>query len=240
MGVVLLALTPPKKEEAIRQVSFFTSLITFALSLYPLLRFDRGTYRMQFTESVPWIPSWGIHYSLGVDGISLLMVFLTTLLSMIAILSSWTAIQVRVKEYMISLLVLETAMLGVFASTDLFLFYVFWELELIPMFLLIGIWGGPRKLYAAIKFFLYTLAGSVLMLVAILALYTHSGHPMTFDIGTITAAARGFSPKLQFWVFWAFFLGFAFRSPCSPFIPGSPMRTWRPPRRVPSSSPGCS
>ncbi len=231
-GMVLLFLTPRGRDETIRKVAFATSLITFALSLYPLLRFDRGTYQMQFTESVPWIPAWGIHYSVGVDGISLLMVALTTLLSMIAILSSWTAIQERVKEYMIALLVLETAMLGVFVSTDLFLFYIFWELELIPMFLLIGIWGGPRKHYAAVKFFLYTLAGSVLMMVAILALYVHSGDTPTFDIATLTAVAGGFSPKLQFWVFWAFFLGFAFKVPMFPF------HTWLPDAHVEAPTAG--
>lgn len=231
-GVFLLLLTPRGRNETVRQVSFFTSLITFALSLYPLLHFDRGTYRMQFTESAPWIPAWGIHYSVGVDGISLLMIALTTLLSMIAILSSWTAIQKRVKEYMIALLVLETAMLGVFVSTDLFLFYIFWELELIPMFLLIGIWGGPRRHYAAIKFFLYTLTGSVLMMVAILALYVHSGEPLTFDIATLTAAAGGFSPTLQFWVFWAFFLGFAFKVPMFPF------HTWLPDAHVEAPTAG--
>ncbi len=232
LGVVLILLTSKKNEGAIRQVAFFTSILTFCLSLYPVLRFDRGTHEMQFAESVPWIPSWGIHYSVGVDGISLLMIFLTTLLTMIAILSSWTSITERVKEYMIALLVLETAMLGVFAATDLFLFYVFWELELIPMFLLIGIWGGKRKLYAAIKFFLYTLAGSLLMLVAILTLYLNSGTPMTFDIQALTQAASGFSPKIQFWVFWALFLGFAFKVPMFPF------HTWLPDAHVEAPTAG--
>jgi NADH-quinone oxidoreductase subunit M len=231
-GVLLILLTPKRNEETIRQVAFFASLITFGLSLYPVYHFDRGTHLMQFTESVPWIATWGIHYSVGVDGISLLMVFLTTLLSVIAILSSWTSIQDRVKEYMIALLVLETAMLGVFVSTDLFLFYVFWELELIPMFLLIGIWGGPQKLYAAVKFFLYTLAGSVLMMIAILTLYLHSGDPLTFDIQTITQAAGGFSPKMQFWVFWALFLGFAFKVPMFPF------HTWLPDAHVEAPTAG--
>lgn len=231
-GVLLILLTSKRNAEAIRQVAFFTSVITFGLSLYPVIRFDRSTYLMQFTESAPWIPSWGVHYSVGVDGISLLLVFLTTLLSMIAVLSSWTSITERVKEYMIALLVLETAMLGVFVSTDLFLFYVFWELELIPMFLLIGIWGGARKLYAAVKFFLYTLSGSVLMLVAILTLYVHSGDPQSFDIQAITQAAAGFSPKMQFWVFWALFLGFAFKVPMFPF------HTWLPDAHVEAPTAG--
>jgi NADH-quinone oxidoreductase subunit M len=232
VGVLLILLTPKGRAEAIRQVAFFTSVITFFLSLYPLIQFDRSSFQMQFAESIPWIPTWGIHYSVGVDGISLLMVFLTTLLSMVAILSSWTSITERVKEYMIALLVLETAMLGVFVSTDLFLFYVFWELELIPMYLLIGIWGGQGKLYAAVKFFLYTLAGSVLMMVAILTLYIHSGAPMTFDIQTITQAAGGFSPKMQFWVFWALFLGFAFKVPMFPF------HTWLPDAHVEAPTAG--
>ncbi|MEK6777697.1 MAG: NADH-quinone oxidoreductase subunit M [bacterium] len=231
-GVLLILLTSKRNAEAIRQMAFFTSVITFGLSLYPVIRFDRGTYLMQFTESAPWIPTWGVHYSVGVDGISLLLVFLTTLLSMIAVLSSWRAITERVKEYMIALLVLETAMLGVFVSTDLFLFYVFWELELIPMFLLIGIWGGGRKLYAAVKFFLYTLSGSVLMLVAILTLYVHSGDPQSFDIQGITQAAAGFSPKMQFWVFWALFLGFAFKVPMFPF------HTWLPDAHVEAPTAG--
>jgi NADH-quinone oxidoreductase subunit M len=232
LGILLIFLTSKENKNVIRQVAFFTSLITFALSLYPVYHFDRSTHLMQFTESAPWIPAWGIHYSVGIDGISLLMVFLTTLLSVVAILSSWSAIQDRVKEYMIALLVLETAMLGVFVSTDLFLFYVFWELELIPMFLLIGIWGGPRKLYAAVKFFLYTLAGSVLMMVAILTLFLHSGNPLTFDIQTITQAAGGFSPKMQFWVFWALFLGFAFKVPMFPF------HTWLPDAHVEAPTAG--
>ncbi len=231
-GVLLIFLTPRRNETAIRQVAFFASVITFGLSLYPMVRFDRSSFEMQFVESVPWIPSWGVHYSVGVDGISLLMVFLTTLLTMVSILASWTAIRERLKEYMIALLVLETAMLGVFVSTDLFLFYVFWELELIPMFLLIGIWGGPNKLYAAVKFFLYTLAGSVLMMVAILTLYLHSGDPLTFNIQALTEASGGFSPTVQFWVFWALFLGFAFKVPMFPF------HTWLPDAHVEAPTAG--
>jgi NADH-quinone oxidoreductase subunit M len=126
---------------------------------------------MQFGESAPWIAAWNINYRIGIDGISILFVALTTLLTTISIMVSWTAIQDRVREFMVAMLFLEAAIIGVFVSLDLFLFYIFWEAMLIPMYLLIGIWGGPNRLYAAIKFFLYTLVGSVLMLVAIIAVY---------------------------------------------------------------------
>ena len=231
-GAFLVLLLPRGSGEAARRLALLASAAAFVLSLVPLASFDRGTHVMQFRESVPWIPSWGVNYAVGVDGISLLLILLTTLLSLVAVLSSWSAVRERVKEYMASMLVLETAMLGVFAANDLFLFYVFWELELIPMYLLIGIWGGPRRRYAAIKFFLYTLAGSVLMMVAILALYWHSGDPRTFDIQALAAAAPGFSPRMQFWVFWALFLGFAFKVPMFPF------HTWLPDAHVEAPTAG--
>ena len=136
--------------------------------------FDRGKDGFQFVEKRSWIPSIGVHYHFGVDGISALLILLTTLLGVIAILSSWTAITDRVRQYYVFLLLLQTGMLGVFCALDIFLFYVFWEVMLVPMYFLIGIWGGARRLYAAIKFFLYTLAGSVVMLLGILALYFHS------------------------------------------------------------------
>ncbi|HEY1679579.1 MAG TPA: proton-conducting transporter membrane subunit, partial [Candidatus Sulfotelmatobacter sp.] len=180
LGAVLLLFVNKENKDAIRWIANLFSLGGFLISL-PLVpwfwavRFEPG---FKFTEGAAnnWIPSIGAGYVLGIDGISFLLIMLTTLLGWISILSSWTAIESRVKEYYIWFLVLQTGMLGVFMSLDFFLFFVFWEAMLVPMYLLIGIWGGPRKLYAAIKFFLYTLAGSVLMLLGILFLYFHHQH----------------------------------------------------------------
>jgi len=221
VGVVALLVGVRRDDAALaRHVAFATSVVTFLASLPLLARFDRTTAAMQFVEVRDWIPSMGIQYHVGVDGISLLLILLTTLLSMIAILSTWTAVTTRVKEFMIAMLVLETSMIGVFISLDLFLFYLFWEAMLVPMYLLIGVWGGERRIYAAVKFFLYTLAGSVLMLVAILVLYVKAGR--TFDVLTITHLAPHFAPSLQVWVFAALFLAFAVKVPMFPF------HTWLP------------
>src|SRR5438034_6063988 len=160
----------------------------FLLSAPLFFLYDAGRGGFQFEFRRPWIPSIGVDYYVGIDGISLLLLLLTTFLGVISILSSWTAITERVKEYYVFMLVLQTGMLGVFISLDFFLFYVFWEVMLVPMYFLIGIWGGPRKLYAAIKFFLYTLVGSVLMLLGILTLYfqNHNQNGVyTFDIPTL-------------------------------------------------------
>jgi NADH-quinone oxidoreductase subunit M len=185
-----------------------------------------GSNDYTFRETANWIPSIGAKYSLGIDGISLLLVMLTTLLGMIAILSSWTAINTRTKEYYILLLLLQTGMLGVFMSLDFFLFYVFWEVMLVPMYFLIGVWGSERRLYAAIKFFLYTLAGSVIMLLGILALYFNAakapGSVPTFDVPALLAAAQHFSDPLRVWLFWGFFFAFAIKVPMFPF------HTWLP------------
>ncbi|RMF87826.1 MAG: NADH-quinone oxidoreductase subunit M [Nitrospirae bacterium] len=213
-----------------RHVAFWTSVVTFLASLPLAFRFDRTTAAMQFVEVHDWIPAFGIHYHVGVDGISLLLVLLTTLLSMIAILSTWTAVTTRVKEFMVAMLVLETSMIGVFIALDFFLFYLFWEAMLIPMYLLIGVWGGERRIYAAVKFFLYTLAGSVLMLVAILALYFKAGR--TFDIQAIAQQAQGFSPAFQAWVFGALFVAFAVKVPMFPF------HTWLPDAHVEAPTAG--
>src|SRR6266852_2475551 len=167
-GAVLLALMPRQAEGSLKTTAFVVSLASFAVSVAMAFAFNAGDNgRYQFVEHHPWVPQLGIYYSLGVDGISMVLVLLTTFLSAIAILSSWSAVHERVKEYMIFLLFLETGMLGVFMARDLLLFYVFWEVMLLPMYFIIGIWGGPRRVYATIKFFLYTLAGSVLMLLAI-------------------------------------------------------------------------
>src|SRR5215468_7589441 len=178
VGALVLLLVPKENKDAIRWIANIFALAGFLISL-PLVpmfwaqRFNGQAFK--FIEGAPnnWIPSIGAGYYLGIDGISFLLIMLTTLLGWISILSSWTAIEERVKEYYVWFLVLQTGMLGVFMALDFFLFFVFWEAMLVPMYLLIGIWGGPRKLYAAIKFFLYTLLGSVLMLLGILFLYFH-------------------------------------------------------------------
>jgi NADH-quinone oxidoreductase subunit M len=159
-----------RRDGVIRQMALATSVIVFALSLLLWARFDAGSAEFQFVERTPWIPAFGIDYFIGVDGISLLLVVLTGFLTPIALLSSWGSIEKKVKEFSIFILALEAAMIGVFLALDLFLFYVFWDAMLIPMYFLIGIWGYDRRIYAAVKFILYTMAGSVLMLVAILGL----------------------------------------------------------------------
>src|SRR6202795_2718768 len=174
VGALLLLLVPREKEGVHRVVGNVFGVLGFLVSL-PLLKWFKPEWGgFTFEESADWIPSIGAKYHLGIDGISLLLVMLTTFLGMIAILSSWSAIHLRTKEYYILLLLLQTGMIGVFVSLDFFLFYVFWEVMLVPMYFLIGVWGSDRRLYAAIKFFLYTLAGSVVMLLGILALYFHS------------------------------------------------------------------
>jgi NADH-quinone oxidoreductase subunit M len=201
---------------------------------------------MQFVYRATWIEALGVEYAVGIDGISLLLVMLTTLLGGIAILSSWTSIQDRTKEYYVFLLLLQTGMLGVFVSLDFFMFYVFWEVMLVPMYFLIGVWGGPRKLYAAIKFFLYTLVGSVLLLLGILALYfqypviaanvpalaAEFGTAGTFSIQAFQAMAPFLSFDLQWWVFLAFFVGFAIKVPMFPF------HTWLPDAHVQAPTAG--
>ena len=160
-----------------RNVALWTSMITFVLSLFLWIGFDTSTAEFQFVERRPWIEGYDISFHLGIDGISLLFVLLTTFLTPLCILASWEAIKERVKEYMIAFLVLETMMVGVFSSLDLVVFYLFFEGTLIPMFLIIGVWGGPGRVYATFKFFLYTLLGSVLFLLAIMAMYSYGGAP---------------------------------------------------------------
>ncbi len=171
LGIVAIAFIDGKHHDRIRWVAFLTGVVTFAASLPLYFLFDASTYRMQFVEDIPWIEQFGIRYHMGIDGISLFLILLTTFLSALAYLSTWSAVTEKVKGYMISLLFLETGMIGVFCALDFILFYFFWEVMLIPMYFIIGIWGGPRRIYAAVKFFIYTMSGSVLMLVAILFLY---------------------------------------------------------------------
>jgi NADH-quinone oxidoreductase subunit M len=225
-GALLLLFVPREHGAVHRLVGNLFGVLGFLVSL-PLLEWFKPEWgAFQFEETAEWIPSIGAKYHLGIDGISLLLVMLTTLLGMIAILSSWSAIKQRQKEYYILLLLLQVGMLGVFVSLDFFLFYVFWEVMLVPMYFLIGVWGSERRLYAAIKFFLYTLAGSVVMLLAILALYFYApvpaGGARTFDVPTLLAAAQHFGDALKVWLFWGFFFAFAIKVPMFPF------HTWLP------------
>lgn len=226
LGVAAILLA----EEALAKwVALGVSSLVFLVSLPLWVLFDESTPAMQFVETHQWIASPSINYTVGVDGISLPLVLLTTLLTPLCVLISWTAIETRVREFMISLLVMETATLGVFVSLDFVLFYVFWETMLIPMYLLIGIWGGPNRVYAAIKFFLYTLAGSVLLLVAIIVLYFYAGKE-SFDILTLSDAE--YPAWLQAWLFWAFFAAFAVKVPMFPF------HTWLPDAHVEAPTAG--
>jgi NADH-quinone oxidoreductase subunit M len=210
-----------------RAVALWTSLITFALSLLLWVNFDASTAAFQFVEKREWMAPFGITYHMGVDGISMLFVLLSTLLTPLCILASWEAIETRVKEYMVAFLVLETMMVGTFCALDLVLFYVFFEAVLIPMFLIIGIWGGGRRVYSAFKFFLYTLAGSVLMLLAILAMYFDAE---TTDIPTLLTYA--FAPEMQKWLWLAFFASFAVK------MPMWPVHTWLPDAHVDAPTAG--
>jgi NADH-quinone oxidoreductase subunit M len=223
VGALLLLFVPRQSENAHRVIGNLFAMLGLIVSLPLMWRFslDPTRPRYQFMENHDWIPSIGAHYTLGIDGISLLLVLLTTLLGAISILSSWSAIKIRVKEYYILFLLLQVGMLGVFMALDFFLFYMFWEVMLVPMYFLIGVWGSDRRLYAAIKFFLYTLAGSVLMLLGILALYFKAG-AMTFDIPTLLNAAAQFDTRTQVLLFWAFFFAFAIKVPMFPF------HTWLP------------
>jgi NADH-quinone oxidoreductase subunit M len=231
IGALVLMFIPRDSQLLHRIVGNLFGMLGFAVSVPLVVYFPMGYGGYTFRESAEWIPSIGAKYALGIDGISLLLVMLTTILGMIAILSSWSAIKSRTKEYYILLLLLQTGMLGVFMSLDFFLFYVFWEVMLVPMYFLIGVWGSDRRLYAAIKFFLYTLAGSVLMLLGILALYFNAGKAtgvQTFDIPTLLAAVQNpqysqiFTESLKGWLFWGFFFAFAIKVPMFPF------HTWLP------------
>jgi NADH-quinone oxidoreductase subunit M len=242
-GALVILFLPREKTGAIKALATVVAGLTFVASL-PLwfARGFRESAGFLFREDLEWIPSLGVRYSLGVDGIAALLILLTTLLSVIAIYSSYTAVKTREKEYYVFLLLLETGMIGVFCALDFFLFYVFWEVMLVPMYFLIGVWGGARKLYAAIKFFLYTLFGSVIMLLAIIALYFFNttgflgwkglGNAPSFDILHFHEIAPLIPADLQLWVFWAFFLGFAIKVPMFPF------HTWLPDAHVEAPTAG--
>jgi len=223
LGAAVMLVFMRKRPSAYKTTALVTTIVTFALAVFLATQFQTGTADFQFQENSSWIPGLAIAYHLGVDGISILMVLLTTLLSMVAILGTWNSIKDRGIAFFVGLLVLETGMIGVFVSMDLFLFYVFWEVQLIPMYFIIGLWGGARRVYAAIKFFLFTFAGSVLMLVAILAVVwwnAKNGGGLTFDIQTLQQV--GFPGGFAAWSFAAFFIAFAIK------VPMFPVHTWLP------------
>ncbi|MDQ6683373.1 MAG: NADH-quinone oxidoreductase subunit M [Chloroflexota bacterium] len=232
VGALLLLLVPGSNHRLIRWIALASALASFAFSL-ALLGYRVGGAEFQFREDLAWISAFGMRYTVGVDGISAVLVLLTTVLSVVAIFYSWDPIRLRVKEYYTTMLLLMVGMLGVFVSLDLFLFYVFWEISLIPMYLVIGIWGGPRRVYATVKFVIYTLVGSLLMLVAILAVaiaHAAAGNPFTFSYVELRGFA--YADSLQALAFIAFFLAFAIKVPMWPF------HTWLPDAHVEAPTAG--
>jgi len=224
VGIGILLILDRKRHKGLKIATLAISLAEFLVSLPLWFNFNSQTAAMQFVERREWLPTYGISYYVGIDGFSLLLIMLTTFLTPLCVLATWDDIQHRVKEFMVCLLALMSGMIGVFVSLDLFLFYVFWEVMLIPMYLLIGVWGNPaRRVYAAIKFFLFTMFGSLLMLVAILVLYFHYGKTTgtyTFDLLKLYSVSIPFN--MQFWMFLAFGLAFAIKVPMFPF------HTWLP------------
>ena len=246
-ALIILFFVGKENGRLLRMIATATVAIDFIVSLYLWFNFDRagtGAGLFQFRFSVDWIPSLGVRYDFGVDGIAVLLILMTTFFGIIGVVSSYSAIKFREKEYYALLLMLQTGMIGTFCALDFFLFYVFWEVMLVPMYFIIGIWGGPRKLYAAIKFFIYTLAGSVLMLLSILALYFYNdggipflniaglGNPATFSVLQYHEIGHTISPTLQFWIFAGFFFGFAIKVPMFPF------HTWLPDAHVEAPTAG--
>jgi NADH-quinone oxidoreductase subunit M len=229
LGVLILLFLPPENRSLARWVALITSLIAFGISILVLLQFNASDPGLQLVTRAPWITvgEWTIYYYMGVDGLSILLILLTTLLTPISILSTWEAVEDRVKEFMLFFLLLEVGMVGVFLAQDLFLFYIFWEFTLVPMYFLIGIWGGARRLYAAIKFFLYTMAGSILMLLAILWLGINYG---TFAVPDLIGQNIPGGPQL--WLFLAFAAAFAIK------VPMWPLHSWLPDAHVEAPTAG--
>ena len=230
VGILVLLFIPSDKKSALRWTALSTSLVPFALSLAVLGKFNAADVNLQLVEKYNWITvgGWNIEYHLGIDGLSILLVLLTAFLTPISILSTWTAVEDRVKEFMVYFLLLEVGMTGVFLAQDLFLFYIFWEFTLVPMYFLIGIWGGPRRIYAAIKFFLYTMAGSILMLLAILWLGIYG---QTFSVPELIAQGN-IPTDIQWWLFLAFTAAFAIK------VPMWPLHSWLPDAHVEAPTAG--
>ncbi len=230
VGVLVLLFLKPEQKSAARWVALITALITFGISIAILVQFNPADPALQMVVNIPWIHvgSYTISYSLGVNGLNILLLLLTALLTPISLLSTWSSVEDRVREFMIFFLLLEVGMTGVFLAQDLFLFYVFWEFTLVPMYFLIGIWGGPRRIYAAIKFFLYTMAGSVLMLLAILWLVIYQG---TFSVPELIAKG-GIPLNTQIWLFLAFGAAFAIK------VPLWPLHSWLPDAHVEAPTAG--
>jgi len=230
VGVLILFLIPSDRKDALRWTALAVSLVTFGISIWVLTMFNASNPDLQLVAQYDWITvaGWNIQYYLGVDGLSILLVLLTTFLTPISILSTWTAVEERVKDFMIFFLLLEVGMTGVFLAQDLFLFYIFWEFTLVPMYFLIGIWGGPRRIYAAIKFFLYTMAGSILMLLAILWLGIYGG---TFAVPDLITQGN-IPANVQMWLFLAFTAAFAIK------VPMWPLHSWLPDAHVEAPTAG--
>jgi len=230
VGVLVILFMNSESKNAIRWVAMGTTLITFGLSLWVLTLFTASNPNLQLEAKYSWInvAGWNIYYYLAVDGLSILLVLLTTLLTPISVLSTWTAVEDRVKDFMIFFLLLEVGMLGVFLAQDLFLFYIFWEFTLVPMYFLIGLWGGPRRIYAAVKFFLYTMAGSILMLLAIIWLGNYGN---TFSLPELIAKG-GIPANVQMWLFIAFAAAFAIK------VPMWPLHSWLPDAHVEAPTAG--
>src|ERR1041385_3802855 len=217
VGLLVLLFIPSSKPVTIKLFANIVALVGFVVSVPLVLNFDSHK-DFQFVERAQWIPAFGASYHLGIDGLGLLLVLLTTLVGFLAILSSWNAITDRLKEYYALFLLLQTGMLGVFMSLDFLLFFVFWESVLVPMYFIIAIWGGPRRGYASLKFMIYTLIGSVLMFLGILTLYfKHSSAFQTYSFESAYLMRTPLADTLQWWVFWAFFVGFAVKVPMFPF-----------------------
>ena len=217
-----------RDNNTVKVIALITTVADFLISLPLWINFDHSTAAFQFVEKVAWIPTFHINYHIGIDGISLLLIIMTTFLAPLCVLCSWNAIADRSREFMINLMVMQTAMVGVFCALDMALFYIFWEAMLIPMYLIVGVWGGVNRIYAAVKFFIYTLGGSLLLLVAMIYMFFAGGH--TFDIPTLMNA--GIDPKAQMWLFAAMFIAFAIKVPMFPF------HTWLPHAHVQAPTAG--